>query len=78
MGTEFQGIALLGRHTDARIVGPMTALAEHLTRAGYDVSAAESLEFDLPVTRMPEESLCDKADLAIAIGGDGEIGFVAE
>ncbi|MBT8106640.1 MAG: NAD(+)/NADH kinase [Gammaproteobacteria bacterium] len=71
MSAEFQRIALLGRHTDSRVAGPMLALAEHLARSGREVFAAESLELALPATRLAEESLCDDADLAIAIGGDG-------
>ena len=71
MSAEFQRIALLGRHTDSRVAGPMVALAEHLAQAGRDVFAAESLELELPATRLAEEALCDDADLAIAIGGDG-------
>ena len=49
----------------------MRTLAEHLAKSGREVLAAESLELDLLAARMPEESLCDTADLAIAIGGDG-------
>jgi NAD+ kinase len=71
MSAEFQRIALLGRHTDSRVAGPMRTLAEHLAGSGRDVLAAESLELELSATRMPEDSLCDTADLAIAIGGDG-------
>ena len=71
MSAEFQRIALLGRHTDSRVAGPMRTLAEHLAKSGREVLAAESLELDLLAARMPEESLCDTADLAIAIGGDG-------
>jgi NAD+ kinase len=71
MSAKFQRIALLGRHTDSRVAGPMLALAEHLARSGREVFAAESLELALPATRLAEESLCDDADLAIAIGGDG-------
>ena len=50
---------------------PMQSLAQHLTAAGYDVTAADTLGLDLHARRVPEESLCDAADLAIAIGGDG-------
>jgi NAD+ kinase len=71
MSAEFERIALLGRHTDSRVAGPMVALAEHLAQAGREVFAAESLELELPATRLAEEALCDDADLAIAIGGDG-------
>lgn len=71
MAKEFRRIALVGRHTDARVAEPMQALAAHLTGAGCEVFAAETLGLDLPATRLPEEQLCDDADLAIAIGGDG-------
>ena len=73
MNSEFRRIALLGRHTDSRVAEPMWALAKHLTSAGYDVTAADTLGLDLDARRLPEESLCDQADLAIAIGGDGTI-----
>ena len=49
------------------------ALALHLTGAGFEVLAADTLGLDLKAKRVPEENLCDRADLAIAIGGDGTI-----
>jgi NAD+ kinase len=73
MNPEFRRIALLGRHTDVRVAEPMRALARHLTSAGYDVAAADTLGLELEARRLPEETLCDQADLAIAIGGDGTI-----
>ena len=71
METQFRTIALVGRQTDARVAEPMQTLATYLTKAGINVVAAENLALELPVTRVAEESLCDSADLAIAIGGDG-------
>lgn len=71
MESEFRKIALIGQQTDARVAEPMLALATHLTKAGFDVCAADSLALDLPVRRLPEAGLCEEADLAIAIGGDG-------
>ena len=71
MESEFRNIALVGRQTDSRVAEPMLALATHLTKAGFAVFAADSLALDLPVERAPEEALCERADLAIAIGGDG-------
>ncbi len=71
METEFRNIALIGRQADSRVAEPMRALATFLTDAGVNVSAADTLALDLPVTRTPEETLCDNTDLAIAIGGDG-------
>ncbi len=71
METEFRNIALVGRQTDSRVAEPMRAIATYLTDAGISVSAADTLALDLPVTRVAEETLCDDADLAIAVGGDG-------
>jgi NAD+ kinase len=71
MNPGFRRIALLGRHTDSRVAQPMRVLAQHLTSAGYDVSAADTLGLELEARRVPEETLCEQADLAIAIGGDG-------
>jgi NAD+ kinase len=71
MGTEFKAVALVGRHTDARVADPMRTLARHLTARGCDVSAAATLELELEARRVPEASLCEDADLVIAIGGDG-------
>jgi NAD+ kinase len=71
MKTEFRNIALIGRQADSRVAEPMRALATFLTDVGVNVSAADTLALDLPVTRTAEETLCDSADLAIAIGGDG-------
>jgi NAD+ kinase len=71
MDTEFRRVALFGRHTDKRVAEPMQALARHLAQAGITVFAADTLGLELDATRLPEEALCDDADLAIAIGGDG-------
>jgi NAD+ kinase len=71
MDTEFRRVALFGRHTDQRVAEPMQALARHLTQAGIEVFAADTLGLELEATRVPEEALCESADLAIAIGGDG-------
>jgi NAD+ kinase len=71
MDTEFRRVALFGRHTDKRVAEPMQALARHLTQAGITVFAADTLGLELDATRLPEEDLCNDADLAIAIGGDG-------
>ena len=71
MDTEFRRVALFGRHTDKRVAEPMQALARHLAQAGITVFAADTLGLDLDATRLPEEELCNDADLAIAIGGDG-------
>lgn len=71
MEDTFKKVAVLGRHTDARVSEAMTALVRHLTKAGVEVLAGEDMTLDLPVDRMPESSLSEAADLMIAIGGDG-------
>ncbi|MDH3616929.1 MAG: NAD(+) kinase [Gammaproteobacteria bacterium] len=71
MNTQFPNIAILGRHNDSRVAGPMQLLTEYLTKTGIRVFAANTLRLELPVTRMDEAELCDNADLVIAIGGDG-------
>jgi NAD+ kinase len=73
MTPEFRRVVLLGRHTDSRVAAPMQALADHLTKTGYDVLAADTLGLDFQAQRLPEADLCAAADLAIAIGGDGTI-----
>ncbi len=71
MSSEFKRVALFGRHTDTRVAEPMQALARHLSQAGIEVFAADTLGLELDASRVPEEALSDAADLAIAIGGDG-------
>ncbi|MDH3578401.1 MAG: NAD(+) kinase [Gammaproteobacteria bacterium] len=71
MNMQFPNIAILGRHEDSRVAEPMQVLTRHLTKAGINVLASESLQLGLVVTRMREADLCDAADLIIAIGGDG-------
>jgi len=71
MKTQFPNIAILGRHNDSRVAEPMQVLTQYLTKAGITVFAADTLQLELPVTRMDEADLCDNADLVIAIGGDG-------
>ena len=62
---------MLGRHNDPRVAEPISSLVAHLTKAGVDVIAADDMSLDLPVTRVPENELASRADLMIAVGGDG-------
>jgi NAD+ kinase len=77
MDAQFSNIAILGRHEDPRVAEPMRALVEHLAQSGIHVLASDTLKLQLPVTRMAEEALCENADLAIAIGGDGTMLYAA-
>ena len=56
MGSEFKKVLILGRREDSRVAEPMTALVEHLTKAGIEVLDNETVV---------------GADLVIAVGGDG-------
>jgi NAD+ kinase len=78
MGKRFRKVAILGRHDDARVTGPMNALASHLTKAGVEVLAAADVSLDLEATRMPETDIVSHSDLIIAIGGDGTMLYVGQ
>ena len=71
MGSDFQKVALLGRHDDPRVAEPMAQLVDHLTKADIEVLAADEMALDLPVHRYPTSELSLHADLIIAVGGDG-------
>ena len=75
MQQPFQRIGLLGRHGDPRVMGPMNALAEHLSRAKVEIVTADAI--DLPVAQVPETELAAEVDLIIAIGGDGTMLYAA-
>ena len=71
MTREFHKIAVIGRDDDARVAGPMATLVEHLTKSGAEVFATDEMTLELPVSRVEEALLADKADLIISVGGDG-------
>jgi NAD+ kinase len=71
MGSNFQKVAIVGRHDDPRVAEPMTQLVNHLTKTGVDVFAAQENKLDLPLNRVAEDELPELADLMIAVGGDG-------
>jgi len=78
MNTQFQNIAIVGRHDDKRVAEAMQIITPHLAKAGIKVFAAVEMRLDLPVTRMDETELCDVADLVIAIGGDGTMLYASQ
>jgi NAD+ kinase len=73
MATDFQKVAILGRHQDSRVAEAMSILVEHLTKSGIEVLAVDDLTLDISVTRIAESALAAEADLIIAIGGDGTL-----
>ena len=71
MSSEIKRVAMLGRHDDPHVADLMRVLVRHLTKAGIDVLAADEMDMDLQVDRVDKSDLAGKADLMIAIGGDG-------
>jgi NAD+ kinase len=67
--------ALVGRFADARIAESVSALLPHLRSRGVRVLVSEEarLPADAPVTRVPESVFGERADLLIAVGGDGTL-----
>jgi NAD+ kinase len=73
MKPEFSTVALIGRVDDSRVSAPMTALAAHLTKTGITVIGNPEVAGAMPVKKVDDDALAEKADLIIAIGGDGTI-----
>jgi NAD+ kinase len=68
--------ALVGRFSDARIAESLAALVPHLTGRGVQVLVHQDAELPAGVagvTRVPERQFGERADLVIAIGGDGTL-----
>jgi NAD+ kinase len=67
--------ALVGRFADPRIAETVGALLPHLQRRGIAVLVAEdaALPAGLSATRSPEAQFGARADLVIAVGGDGTL-----
>jgi NAD+ kinase len=67
--------ALVGRFADPRIAETVGALLPHLQRRGVAVLVAEdaALPAGLSATRVPESQFGGRADLVIAVGGDGTL-----
>ena len=72
--------ALVGRFSDARIAESVGALLPHLVSRGVVALAAEDAalgDAGRLVTRIPEREIGARADLVIAIGGDGTLLYAA-
>lgn len=72
--------ALIGNFADPRVAESASALLPHLIARKVDVLVSEDAQ--LPgstsaVTRVPEEAIGEKADLLLAIGGDGTLLYAA-
>jgi len=72
--------ALVGRFADPRIAESVGALVPHLLSRGVEVLIGEDAGFGADaaaVTRVPKRDLGARADLIIAIGGDGTLLYAA-
>jgi NAD+ kinase len=68
--------ALVGRFADPRIGDCLAALLPHLTSRGVQVLVSEDDELAATlsdVTRVPEREIGERAELVIAVGGDGTL-----
>lgn len=80
MSPSFKACALVGRHGDARVAESMLALARHLKASGRALLVDRSVTLDFGssrVTAVEETSFGKRADLVIAIGGDGTMLYAA-
>jgi NAD+ kinase len=71
---QFQSIALVGNHKDARVSESILILAAHLHGRKRRVLLASDTDVDfgsLPIERHPEPTLGSVAELIVAVGGDG-------
>jgi len=80
MAFPVRSCALIGRFADPRVAESMSSLLPHLKSHGVQVLVLEG--DDLPdglddVVRVPSGELADRADLVIAIGGDGTLLYAA-
>ncbi len=70
--------ALVGRFSDARVAESVGTLLPHLAAAGVTVLVSEEAPLASPLlTRVPEEEFGARADLVIAVGGDGTLLYAA-
>src|SRR6202162_425608 len=76
MGFSVRCCALVGRFADPRIAESVSALLPHLASRGVRVLVSEGATLGVGaagVTRVAERECGERADLLIAIGGDGTL-----
>jgi NAD+ kinase len=71
--------ALVGRFADPRVAEAVGVIVPHLTARGVRVLVSEEAAAAVPgnIEHVPESALGEKADLVIAIGGDGTLLYAA-
>jgi NAD+ kinase len=75
MHARFKTIALIGRFADPLVAEAMQALATHATGRGVEVlvDAASQIPPGGGVVALPEDALAGRAELLVAVGGDGTL-----
>src|SRR5262249_54358570 len=80
MGFPVRLCALVGRFSDPRVAESVNALIPHLLSRQVKVIVSDETPFSdaAPgILRMPEREIGQRADLVIAIGGDGTLLYAA-
>jgi NAD+ kinase len=80
MAFPVRACAFVGRFTDPRVVESVALLLPHLAARGVEVLVSEDLPAAAatgPVSRVDERTIAARADLVIAIGGDGTLLYAA-
>lgn len=81
MSRRFSTVALVGRAHDPRVTDSLLALAAHLRAGGREVICEAGPLADLlgaQATAVPGTDLADRADLVVAVGGDGTMLYAAQ
>ena len=81
MGSHFSRIGLIGWFEDARVADSMGALAHHLAASGLEVyvdAAAGARDLPARVVPLPAAEMAARAELIVAIGGDGTMLYAAQ
>jgi NAD+ kinase len=80
MALPAQACALIGRFSDARVAESALTLLPHLKKRGVKALLPAGDPLDAPpdlVERVSEQEIAQRADLVIAIGGDGTLLYAA-
>jgi len=80
MGFPVRLCALVGRFSDSRVAESVSALVPHLLSRQVEVLVSTEMPFEGTgpgILRLPEKDIGARADLVIAIGGDGTLLYAA-
>jgi NAD+ kinase len=80
MSHSFKSIAVVGNAKDLRVAECMLSLAGHLHSRGLRALVDPGIGLEFPagsVVLCPEQSFATRADLVVAIGGDGSLLYAA-